>query len=87
MANDYLSGHLREICEAFLSLDENDPYKIFGSPDYKKVKSSMTLFMFASGESDTIYEKVLDKFYDGQLDNRTLHMLNMDVRRAKRQQN
>ena len=84
LSDKYLADRLHEICEALLALEESNPYNIFGSPDDKKVKSCMTLFVLAADEPDSIYEKVLDKFYNGQWDNRTLHMLNMEIRRERK---
>lgn len=69
-----LGKNLHEICNVLLSLDENDAYKIFGSPDDLKLKSSMTLFSEAD-LNDGIFQKVLDKFYNGEKDKITLDML------------
>ena len=49
--NEILSNRLEQICKALLELDCNDAYKIFGSPDDMKLKSSMTLFEIAAPEN------------------------------------
>ncbi len=49
-------------------------FKIFGSPDYLKLCSSMTLFAEAVPEED-VFRKVLDKYYGGKKDERTLDIL------------
>lgn len=72
LENSMLNKRLREVCEVILDLDTNDAREIFGGIDSKKLKSSMTLFYLAS--PDDIFAKVLDKFFDGQKDVRTLAM-------------
>ena len=73
LANDYLRNNLIKISEALLELENNDPYEVVND-DYKKLRSSMTLFYVAS--NNEIFKKVLDKYYGGKLDNLTLKMLN-----------
>ena len=74
LKNDTLRNRLIEICEALLSLDSDDATYIMGYPDDLKLKSSMTLF----GEVSDIdvFEKVLDKFYNGEKDEMTISLLN-----------
>ena len=62
IAHPYLGKNLINISKVLLSLDENDPYKIFGSPDYLKLCSSMTLFAEAAPEEE-VFQKVLDNFF------------------------
>ncbi len=71
----YLSNNLTEICEALLELECDDAYEIFGDPDDKKLRSSMTLFAHVSEDEGSIFHEVLEKFYDGQPDYRTLNIL------------
>ena len=68
-----LSARLRQIAEALLELEENDPVRVLGGIDAQKLQSSMTLFDQISGHD--VFEKVLDKFYRGERDRRTLEML------------
>ena len=74
LADPILGKHLIEICNALLSLDTNDATKVMGRPDDRKLKSSMTLFDAATESSD-IFQMVLDKYYNGKKDYRTLYML------------
>ena len=68
-----LGEHLREITEAALKLPETDPMRIFGWPDNLKFKSCMTLFQqVCQGD---LFERALDKFFDGQADALTLELL------------
>ena len=78
-AKDYMEEPtLREdmlkICDALLGLASNDASKIFGFPDDLKLKSSMTLFAEACPDID-IFQKVLDKFFNGAKDPKTLERI------------
>ena len=68
--DEYLGMNLMEICEALLDLRTNDAEKVFGYPDNLKLKSSMTLFSIAIPEV-SIFDKVLEKFYNGERDSAT----------------
>lgn len=74
LADPILGKHLIEICNALLSLDTNDATEVMGRPDDRKLKSSMTLFDTAT-ESLDIFQMVLDKYYHGKKDDRTLKIL------------
>ena len=74
LADPILGRHLIEICNALLSLDTNDATEVMGRPDDRKLKSSMTLFDAATESSD-VFRLVLEKYYNGKKDYRTLEML------------
>lgn len=74
LADPVLGKHLIEMCEALLSLDTDDAAEVMGQPDDRKLKSSMTLFDAAT-ESLDVFQMVLDKYYHGKKDCRTLKML------------
>jgi uncharacterized protein (DUF1810 family) len=57
-----------------LNLKVSDPEVIFGDIDAMKLKSSMTLFSLVS-EENSVFHKVLQKFYKGQPDTKTLELL------------
>lgn len=57
-----LGARLREISEALLDLEEDDPKKVMGSPDWLKLRSSMTLFDHIS--PNDIFGEVLKKYYE-----------------------
>lgn len=67
-----LGSRLREITQAALDLPGCNARAIFGSPDHMKLRSCMTLFNLVS--EDDLFQKVLDKFYGGQLDPRTMEL-------------
>jgi uncharacterized protein (DUF1810 family) len=70
-----LGNRLREISNELLKLAESDANAIFGYPDDLKLKSSMTLFMQVEECDDNIFKKVIDKFFNGELDDKTLSIL------------
>ena len=74
MQEPMLHSHLLEICEALLSLKTNDANKVLGFPDDLKLKSSMTLFSQACPE-ENVFQKVLDKFFNGVADQKTIELL------------
>ena len=69
-----LGKRLIEISTVLLSLETNDAHKIFGSPDNMKLRSCMTLFSLVPG-ADQVFQAVLDKFFNGQKDEKTLQLL------------
>ena len=69
-----LGPRLIEISEALLALEESDPRRVMGSPDDLKLRSCMTLFQCAAPDQP-VFGKVLDKFYGGRPDGRTLEIL------------
>ncbi len=68
-----LGARLREITSMLLTLEGKSAVEIFGRTDAMKLRSSMTLFYAVS--EDDLFKKVLDRYYDGKLDGRTLAML------------
>ncbi len=74
LAHPYLGAHMEEICRALLALDCSNPLTVMGSPDDRKLRSSMTLFAQAA-EDNALYLAVLDKFFRGQPDRRTLNLI------------
>lgn len=76
LAEPTLRARLIEISEALLTLPENDPNKVMGRPDDLKLRSSMTLFAAADPDCP-VFRQVLDKYFDGKPDQRTLELLKM----------
>ena len=68
-----LGTRLVEISSALLGLGSHDAHAVFGNPDDLKLKSSMTLF--ASLRANPVFQQVLDKFYAGSPDEKTLHII------------
>ena len=75
LTHPVLGSRLVEISEALLNLQENDPAVVMGgSPDDMKLQSSMTLFAAVS-DDNSVFHRVLDKFFGGEKDRKTLEIL------------
>ena len=74
MENDYLRNNLIEISQALLDCGNDDIGDIMGFPDNLKLCSCMTLFELAAPE-EKVFGEVIDKFFDGNRDKRTLELL------------
>ena len=74
LAHPVLGARLKEISSALLEIEGRSAYEIFGYPDDLKLRSSMTLFRMADLNCD-IFEKVLEKYYDGEPDDLTVRIL------------
>lgn len=70
--NELLRSHLIEISSVLLELYTNDPVEVFGDVDALKLKSSMTLFSYVS--DNEIFNKVIDKFFNGSKDSTTIRI-------------
>ena len=75
MEHPILGTRLIEISTALTELDTCDPVAVMGSPDDLKLRSCMTLFS-ALPNAHPVFSNVLDKFYAGGKDPRTLNILN-----------
>jgi uncharacterized protein (DUF1810 family) len=75
-----LSKHLVEISEEVLNLKGKTATQIFGTPDDMKLRSCMTLFANVEN-TNSIFQKVLEKFFNGLPDELTLQLLNMIARK------
>lgn len=74
LCDSYLGGNLIEISQELLKLRTDNPTEIFGAPDDIKLRSSMTLFAFISGD-DSVFHHVLKKYFCGYWDEKTLDLL------------
>ena len=77
-AQDYLNHpvlgeRLITCAKVLLELKGRTALEIFGYPDELKLESSMTLF--AQVSTDSIFVKVLDKYYEGLHNGQTLRLL------------
>ena len=74
LEHDVLGARLIECSATLLRIDGRRIEGIMGSPDDLKLRSSMTLFKAVSS-SGSVFEEVLDKFYSGYEDARTIDFL------------
>lgn len=69
-----LGARLLECVEAVLAVEGRSASAIFGYPDDLKLRSSMTLFARVAGP-DSVFIRVLDKYFRGVQDSKTLRLL------------
>ena len=76
LAHPVLAGRLRECCETLLELgDSSSALEVFGTPDDLKLRSCMTLFAEASSAPGGVFDAVLQKYFGGRKDLRTIELL------------
>jgi uncharacterized protein (DUF1810 family) len=73
LAHAELGPRLRLCVEALRDLDAESPEAIFGAVDAMKLRSSLTLFLEASGERP--FAAALDRWFGGRKDEATLRLL------------
>jgi uncharacterized protein (DUF1810 family) len=69
-----LGPRLVECARAVASHPDRTAREIMGSPDDAKLRSSMTLFALAA-DSEPVFQQVLDTFFAGERDPRTVDLL------------
>lgn len=74
LAHPILGPRLRECAEVVLAIEGASARDIFGDPDDLKLRSSATLFARASAPG-SVFETVLEKYFDGAPDERTVRLL------------
>lgn len=76
LADETLRSNLVEISSALLQLPGDDAEAVMGWPDCLKLRSSMTLFKYAAPD-EPVFQQVLDKYYRGEDDFRTMDLLDL----------
>ena len=74
LSHAVLRTRLQQCCEALLKHQGRKIQDIMGFPDDLKLRSSMTLFATISSQ-DSVFHQVLNSFYCGQMDEKTLEFL------------
>lgn len=69
-----LGTRLKECAKAVLCVENRSAQDIFDSPDDMKLKLCATLFAYIS-PSGSVFEQLLDKYYQGERDAKTIHLL------------
>ncbi len=75
LAHPLLGQRLRECAQALLALKDRSAEEIFGFPDVLKLKSCMTLFAEVADEPGSVFSQVLEKYYHGEQDEKTIAYL------------
>lgn len=73
-----LGQRLIEISKELLKIENKTALEIMGKPDTKKLKSCMTLFSLLPN-TDSVFKSVLDKFYKGETDDKTISILKSKI--------
>lgn len=74
LADKILGSRIRAISNSLGQVRGKSALDIFGPTDAMKLKSSMTLFYIVSGKEE-VFRKVLAKYFDEKLDQKTLDLL------------
>ncbi len=74
LAHGVLGPRLHECCGALLALEDHSAEQVFGVIDAVKLRSSMTLFAHA-GPDEEVFARVLEAFFGGDEDERTVRLL------------
>jgi uncharacterized protein (DUF1810 family) len=69
-----LGRRLTTSVEALLKVENRSADDIFGILDARKLRSSMTLFA-AAAPDECIVQKVISRYFDGEQDPATIHLL------------
>ncbi len=72
-----LGPRLLECMQALVRIEGPSAADIFGSPDDLKLRSCATLFAIVS-PADSVFQRVLEKYYPGGPDGKTLQLLGID---------
>ncbi|MRR58120.1 MAG: DUF1810 domain-containing protein [Deltaproteobacteria bacterium] len=70
-----LGARLLECAEAVLAVEGRSVSDIFGYPDDMKLMSSMTLFAAVEDNPNSVFVQVVEKYFQGKQDHRTLQLL------------
>jgi uncharacterized protein (DUF1810 family) len=74
LSHEVLGPRLIAVCKAALAVEGRSAAEIFGMPDDMKLRSCATLFARVSN-GDSVFHKILDKYFAGKPDPRTLELL------------
>ena len=72
-----LGPRLLACAEAAVRVEGRSATEIFGSPDDLKLRSCATLFASVSPPG-SVFHRLLDKYYQGETDGKTLRLLGFD---------
>lgn len=75
LAHPILGSRLREICQLLMESHTDSAVAIFGTPDYLKLHSCLTLFAMVEDDDDSIFNQVINKFFGGNYDQETVSLL------------
>ncbi|MGV8875437.1 MAG: DUF1810 domain-containing protein [Rhodococcus sp. (in: high G+C Gram-positive bacteria)] len=74
LSHEVLGPRLKKAARLTVGVEGRTVEEIFGYPDNLKLHSSMTLFAEAT-KGRSVYDEVLQKYFGGEFDGRTLDLL------------
>ena len=74
LSHEILGKRLIAITKILFGLKFNDPIIIFYN-DSIKIQSCMTLFYLVSDKKQSLFKKVIDEYYKGKFDEKTIELL------------
>ena len=75
LGNPILRERLIEITQKVLNLKTDNIQLVFGKTDSKKLKSCMTLFACVAGNQIDLFDRILNNYYKGKRDQKTLKLI------------
>jgi uncharacterized protein (DUF1810 family) len=75
LGHPLLGDRLAECTHAVIESDTPSLHDLFGSPDDMKFCSSMTLFALAANGTNGLFQKALDRWCHGKMDEKTLALV------------
>jgi uncharacterized protein (DUF1810 family) len=82
LAHPVLGPRLLECAETAVGVEGRSATEVFGSPDDLKLRSCATLFASVSPPG-SVFDRLLDKYYGGERDQKTLRLLGTDPSAGK----
>ena len=76
LSHPILGARLLDCAEAALQVEGHSAGEIFGSTDERKLRSCATLFAAVS-PADSVFHRLLDKYFQGRRDSKTLELLGL----------
>jgi uncharacterized protein (DUF1810 family) len=70
-----LGNKLLDLCKELLDSPETNAERIFGYVDAMKLQSCMTLFSLVENDKKPVFQAVLDKFFNGEKDQKTIDII------------
>ncbi|MFM7667485.1 MAG: DUF1810 domain-containing protein [Bacteroidota bacterium] len=74
-----LRTRLREITQELLKHKNKNIQQIMDEVDSVKLRSCMTLFDYISSDETSLFREVLDQYFSGQVDQKTIEILKNEI--------
>ena len=74
-----LQRRLIEITKELLAHKNKNIQQIMGEVDSVKLRSCMTLFDYISGNEISVFREILDQYFSGEVDQKTIEILKKEI--------